>query len=184
MSHLGFMLVAAALSLSTSSNAESDNVTRPDSSKESLIASALSAGPPSVTDDARIIDHDGKVLRQGSNGFTCMPESPAMGPMCNDDVWMAMIGALMGGAPYEGGKFGMSYMLAGEGASPGVSNIEPAATKPTPDNQWIKDGPHLMVILPDPAVYADMSSDPADPVYVMWKNTPYAHLMVRIAEKD
>jgi hypothetical protein len=29
-----------------------------------------------------------------------------------------------------------------------------------------------------------MSHDPRDPVYVMWGDTPYAHIMVRIAEED
>jgi len=69
-----------------------------------------------------------------------------------------------------------------EGDAPGVSNIDPTATRPTADNQWVKEGPHLMVILPDSTMYADISTDPANPVYVMWKDTPYAHLMVRISD--
>jgi hypothetical protein len=29
-----------------------------------------------------------------------------------------------------------------------------------------------------------MSRNPRDPVYVMWGETPYAHIMVRIAEEE
>lgn len=183
MLHLPLYLAATALSLSSPDGHDSHGGATADDTTEGLIASATSAAPPSVTEDATIVDHDGNVLRKGTNGFTCMPESAAMGPMCNDQVWMTMLGAFMSDAPYDGGKFGMSYMLAGEGDAPGVSNIDPKATKPTPDNQWVKEGPHLMVILPGRAMYAGLPTDPAAPVYVMWKDTPYAHLMVRIEEE-
>ncbi|MHA6333847.1 hypothetical protein ACXYL9_09200 [Qipengyuania sp. CAU 1752] len=184
MSFAAIYLAAAATTLSAASEHHGHDAHNPPVSEEAMIASAMSAGPASVVEGATIVDHQGKVLRKGTNGFTCMPESAAMGPMCNDSVWMDMLGALMAGEPYEGGKFGMSYMLAGEGDAPGVSNIDPAATEPTADNQWIKEGPHLMVILPDRSSYAGISSDPADPVYVMWKDTPYAHLMVRIEDEE
>ncbi|MBW0144792.1 hypothetical protein [Sphingomicrobium clamense] len=154
-----------------------------DADSQALIDSALSAGPPSVTDAATVVDADGNVLREGSNGWTCLPEGQ-MGAMCNDAVWMEALGAMMAGEPFPTGKFGVSYMLAGEGDTSGVSNLDPTATEPTEDNMWIKDGPHMMIILPDPAMYADMTNDTAAPVYVMWKDTPYAHLMVRIEEAD
>ncbi len=48
-----------------------------------LIANALSAGPPSVTEHATVKDSEGKVLRQGTNDWTCYPGSSATGPMCN-----------------------------------------------------------------------------------------------------
>lgn len=152
--------------------------------EEAMIASALSAAPKDITDKATVLDGSGKVLRQGTNGWTCLPESAAMGPMCNDETWMTAMGGMPEGKPFPTGRFAVSYMLAGEGNSPGVSNLDPSATKPTADNMWIKDGPHMMLILPDPAAYAEMSNDTSEPVYVMWKDTPFAHLMVRIAEAD
>lgn len=151
---------------------------------EALIANALSAGPNDVTGGATVIDGEGNVLREGSNGWTCIPETPGMGPMCNDETWMAALAAMQAGEAFPTGKFGVSYMLAGEGNAPGVSNLDPAATKPTADNMWIKDGPHMMIILPDPALYSDMSNDVDDPVYVMWKDTPFAHLMVRLGDAE
>ena len=55
------------------------------------IASAESAGPASVTSKATIKNVDGTVLREGSNGYTCYPQQEAMGPMCNEPVWDALM---------------------------------------------------------------------------------------------
>ena len=38
--------------------------------------SALSAGPADVTDAATVLDADGNVLREGTNGWTCIAETP------------------------------------------------------------------------------------------------------------
>ncbi len=149
-----------------------------------LISSALSAAPSSITDGATVMDGEGNVLREGDNGWTCFPQSAAMGPMCNSGEWGDLISALMNKAAFTPTRMSVSYMLAGEGDAPGVSNIDPYAPEPTDDNDWIKDGPHLMIIMPDPTMLEGMSTDPKDPIYVMWKDTPYAHVMVRIEEKD
>jgi hypothetical protein len=51
-----------------------------DDATQAQIARAMSAGPDDIARSARIIDTDanGKtvVLREGSNGFTCMPGNP------------------------------------------------------------------------------------------------------------
>ena len=44
-------------------------------SKAELIADAESVAPASVTKNATIKASDGKVLREGSNGWTCYPGS-------------------------------------------------------------------------------------------------------------
>ena len=72
-------------------------------------------------------------------------------------------------------------MLAGEGTALGVSNSDPYATEPAKSDDWVKEGPHLMIVVPDRGMLEGMSTDPNDPVYVMWKDTPYAHIMVKIA---
>ncbi len=46
---------------------------------EEKIDSALSAAPTSLSRDARVMDWDGKVLRQGNNGYTCLPDIPDNG---------------------------------------------------------------------------------------------------------
>ena len=183
---LALLALMAGCNEADTSGAATDEEAQPTAStqQQTPLESALSAGPEDVTAGATVLDADGNVIREGSNGWTCIAETPGMGPMCNDAVWMEALGALQAGEPFPTGKFGLSYMLAGEAGAPGVSNLDPTETEPTADNMWIKDGPHLMIILPDPALYETMSYDTSEPVYVMWKDTPFAHLMVRIAPAE
>lgn len=153
-------------------------------SKEELIAEAESAAPAVITKDATIKTADGKVLRKGSSDWICYPGTPAIGPMCNQAEWDALLAALQKQEPFQAKKFSISYMLAGEGDAIGVSNTDPFATQPIHDHDWVKEGPHLMILVPDPAMLEGLSTDPKDPVYVMWKGTPYAHIMVKVAEED
>ncbi|MEN8130484.1 MAG: hypothetical protein ABFS45_09900 [Pseudomonadota bacterium] len=149
--------------------------------KEAMIASAESAGPLVVTSNATIKAPDGTVLRKGSNSYTCYPQQDIIGPMCNEPVWDALIGAMLNKKSFKSNTFSVSYMLAGEGSALGVSNSDPYATEPDKSDDWVKEGPHLMIIVPDRAMLEGLSTDPNDPVYVMWKDTPYAHIMVKIA---
>ena len=55
---------------------------------------------------------------------------------------------------------------------------------PAASDDWVKEGPHLMIVVPDGAMLEGMSTDPNDPVYVMWKDTPYAHIMVKISADE
>ena len=151
---------------------------------EAMIASAKSAGPASVTSKATIKAPDGKVLQTGSNSYTCYPQQEIIGPMCNEAVWDALIGAMLNKESFEHNKFSVSYMLAGEGTALGVSNSDPFATDPGASDDWVKEGPHLMIVVPDRAMLEGLSTDPNDPVYVMWKDTPYAHIMVKIAADE
>lgn len=151
--------------------------------KKELIAEALSAAPSAITDGAMVKDADGNVLREGSNGWTCYPGSKAIGPMCNQAQWDALLGALGKREKIDVKEFSISYMLAGEGDAIGVSNSDPFAADPRAADDFVKEGPHLMILVPDAAALKGLSSDPNDPVYVMWGDTPYAHIMVKIAEE-
>jgi len=148
--------------------------------EQAMIASAESAGPAAVTANATIKAPDGTLLRKGSNSYTCYPQQETMGPMCNESVWDALIHAMMNKASFKADRFSVSYMLAGEGTAPGVSNSDPYATDPNNSDDWVKEGPHLMILVPDRAMLEGLSTDPKDPVYVMWKDTPYAHIMVKV----
>jgi hypothetical protein len=117
--------------------------------KAATIANAESAAPASVTADATIKTPDGKVLREGSNGYTCYPQQAVLGPMCNEAVWDGLISAMMNKADYAPDKFSVSYMLAGEGTALGVSNSDPYASDPKMSDDWVKEGPHLMIVVPD-----------------------------------
>ncbi|MCM0148758.1 hypothetical protein KCN56_09315 [Photobacterium galatheae] len=72
-------------------------------------------------------------------------------------------------------------MLAGDG---GASNTDPYAENETADNQWIVEGPHLMIITPDKALLDSLPTDPNNGgPYVMWKDTPYQHIMIPIGAR-
>jgi hypothetical protein len=153
-------------------------------SNEELIAEAESAAPSLIAKSAAIKTMDGRVIREGSNGWTCYPGTEMAGPMCNEPPWDALMAAVMSKTTPRIDKLSVSYMLAGDGDAKGVSNVDPYATEPTADNQWIKEGPHLMIAVPGPALLRGLSSDPKDPVYVMWKDTPYAHIMVKLPQPE
>lgn len=144
---------------------------------------ALSAAWPGMAEGATIMDWDGTVLKEGSNGYTCMPTPPTLkgtAPMCMDSEWMKWADAWQNKKEYAAHSLGISYMLAGDG---GASNIDPYAEGPTDDNEWIREGAHLMILAPA----ALLEAFPTDPQnggpYVMWKGTPYAHLMVPIGSR-
>ena len=150
--------------------------------REAKVADATSAGFGKMAEASRVVDWDGTVLRQGTGPYTCMPTPPDMvqaglsAPMCMDAVWMEWAHAWEKHAPFTPGAVGISYMLGGDG---GASNIDPYATAETPDNDWVVEGPHLMIVVPDPAWLEGISTDPHNGgPYVMWKGTPYAHVMV------
>ncbi|MDH3667982.1 MAG: hypothetical protein OEN23_13735 [Paracoccaceae bacterium] len=152
--------------------------------KQALIDDALSAAPDAISMSATIMDWEGNVLQEGSNGFTCFPTPPVLqgkAPMCLDESWMAWADSWMNKKSFRAEKVGTGYMLAGDG---GASNIDPFAEGPTDDNEWVVSGPHLMTIVPDPAALEGIPTDPAyGGPFVMWKGTDYAHIMVPTAGK-
>jgi len=149
---------------------------------QALIQNALSAAPPAAAANATVKNMKGEVLRQGTGDYTCFPfEGPGTGTdaMCLDGEWMRWADAWMNKKDFKADKFGLAYMLAGDAPTGGASNIDPFATAATADNQWVIEGPHVMIIVPDPALLEGVTTDPnAGGPYVMWKGTPYAHIMM------
>lgn len=153
-----------------------------DSDVENRIAQARSAGPDSISANATIID-GGEVLVEGTNGWTCMPDTyPGdNAPMCNDEVWMEMLEAFGQKGDFEAERIGISYMLMGEPKGSGVSNSDPYHEDHQQAHDYVQTGPHLMIIVPKEAL-AGITDDPEEGgPFVMWKDTPYAHIMVPIA---
>jgi hypothetical protein len=141
------------------------------------IAYAESAGIPAIAADATILDGEGNVLREGTNGWTCMAMPGA--PMCVDRQWMSWLDAYINRRDeVEVTAVGISYMLRGD---EGASNIDPFAEGPTADNEWVVTGPHMMLIVPDPELLAGIPTDPAGGgPYVMWRGTPFVHVMIPV----
>lgn len=93
-----------------------------------------------------------KHLREGTNGWTCMPDtptSPGPDPMCLDANGMEWAGAWLSHKAPPTGKMGFGFMLAG---GSDASNY---------------------------AGYPTTAADTSKP-YVMFPATPYAHLMIPV----
>ena len=148
------------------------------------LADAISAGWPGMAKDATVMDWEGNVLKEGTNGYTCLPTPPMLSgtaPMCMDGEWMKWANAWQNKEDYTAESLGISYMLSGD---EGASNVDPYAEGPTEDNEWIVEGPHLMIVAP-PELLEGFPTDPdSGGPYVMWKGTPYAHLMVPVGARD
>lgn len=150
------------------------------------IGIAMSAAPAAISDNATIMDFDAAgnlvELRAGTNGWLCLPDdnpaAPGDAPICVDGAWQQWFDAYMNKTTPQITSVGMSYMLRG---GPAASNTDPFATAPAGGEDWIEDGPHVMVIVPDPAMLDAFPTQHGSGVpYVMWKGTPYAHLMVPV----
>lgn len=155
-------------------------------STEVKIARAITAGHTGITDEATIMDVDGTILRQGSNGWTCLPGIGLIPgdkhPMCNDKVWMKWMKAAAEGKPFSTDVVGISYMLAGDAL---INNDNPAATDPNDGGVWVQEGPHLMLLLPTTDSIASLPRDPfVGGHYVMWDKTPMVHMMIPLTAQS
>ncbi len=151
------------------------------------IYDAMSAAPLRISENAAVMGWPTEAggalveLRAGTNGWTCLaddPGTPTHDPMCLDANWLELIHALMEGRDpvYTGVGFG--YMLRGGSAA---SNTDPTVMQPAPGEDWLIDGPHVMIVAPwdlDPAVYS--TDHHSGGPYIMYEGTPYEHLMVPV----
>ena len=173
-------LVLAIMSLGAS--AQSSNA--PDSDLNETIASkiarALSAGPPNVTKDATVAEVDAqgnmKILRQGTNDFTCLPGNPKVPgkpALCEDKVAMQWNRDFAEHKPKPTTTVpGIEYMLAGATQR---SDSDPYDKTDTP----ITVGPHWMILWPfDPKASGLPTHHKATGAYIMWAGSPYAHVHV------
>ncbi len=122
------------------------------------IKNALSAAPAVIAEKATVMDwptdlkaatFQGRILRQGSNGWTCMPDLPGKpqhDPMCADETMMKWMMATLAGKKPNIDRIGLSYMLLGEA---GADQKDISAKKPPKGKDWYYVGPHVMIVLPD-----------------------------------
>lgn len=152
------------------------------------IAEAVRAAPAAITKNATIMDWSDppKTLRAGTNGWVCYPNTPGEfgaasveDPMCLDKQWQNWAqGFMTKKAPTVTGT-GIAYMLMGD---KGASNTDPFATGPTATNNWVTTPGHIMVLYADLKMLDAFPTDPkSGGPWVMWKGTPYAHLMVPVS---
>jgi hypothetical protein len=135
-----------------------------DHSDQWKIKNALAAAPDFISAHATVVDwvdpriagklDMGRVLRKGTNGWTCMPDIPGRpqhDPMCADEPMMEILMDIIAGRTPTVKRVGLSYMLLGEarqgqGAGP--------AKDPREVKEWFYIGPHIMVALPAESVSA------------------------------
>jgi hypothetical protein len=107
------------------------------------------------------------------------PDTPGPDPMCFDANAGKWAAAWMHHKPPPDGTPGVMYMLEG---GTDASNTDPYAKSPTADNDWVKTGPHIMLVGSKAmlAGYPSGAKPNTSAPYVMWAGTPYAHLMVPV----
>jgi hypothetical protein len=107
------------------------------------------------------------------------PVTPGPDPMCADANAMEWAAAWIGHKPPAADKVGLMYMLAG---GTDANNMDPYATAPAKGGEWVKTGPHVMVVGSPSLNKLYPSSDKPDTTkpYVMFGGTPYAHVMIPI----
>jgi hypothetical protein len=153
-------------------------------SADKLTDSAMSAAPESLSKNATIMNWDFKVVRKGTNGWTCFPDrkTPGNDPWCVNEPWVNALKALFKKEKPTYTGFGVAYMLQDD--TP-MSNMDPYETKPTGPEDWVTGlGPHLMLLLPDKEMLKAFPTDHrSGGPWVMWPDTPYAHLMVPLQNR-
>ena len=171
-----FSAITALVSMLSSAAAEAaeKKASKADAAK---IANAVTAAPKAVSHNASVVEmnEDGsmKVLRKGTREWTSDdPNTLGDDPMCLDPNGLAWLRAYMAETmPPE--KVGFIYMLKG-----GWDFTKPQNGKPT------ITGPHVMIVAP--AVKGlpgyERTGDGVNTAlpYVMWKDTPYEHLMIPV----
>ena len=128
------------LTVATAFAQSSDRLLVTDAEK---ITDALRAGPAFITKNATVLDYPAasggeyRVLRKGSNEWTCLPASPAYSndePACFDPVFLQWFQDSLVGRTPRISRIGIAYMYGGA---------------------WVKSargefhvGPHLMIVGP------------------------------------
>jgi hypothetical protein len=145
----------------------------------SAIKSAELAAPKDLASKATIVDWNNKVLRKGTNDWVCFidnPATPEKEPMCLDKPWMSWAKAYMSKTKPKYDLVGVGYMFQGDVS---VSNAAPYINSKTSDEDWVPGVPHIMVLVPNKADIRGFPTRWQDGgPWVMWKDTPYVHLMI------
>ena len=178
----GILIIAAAVALPLLPAYGEGGARRDVVRHAAELARAENAGPSSLSKHATITDQDGKVQREGTNGWTCMPDNPntpGMDSICMNEPWLNFMDAVKNKQKPTYTQVGIAYMLQGDKP---VSNTDPFATEPKPGDDWVEGvGAHIMVLVPDvEALKSVPTNSKSGGPWIMWADTPYAHLMIPI----
>jgi len=124
------------------------------------IASALRAGPKFVTGNATVLDYptspggEFRVLRAGSDGWTCLPGAPGAAhdePGCFDQVFLQFIKDSIAGRTPNVQSVGISYMYGGFWV--------PNKSHAVGSGDEFHVGPHIMIIGLDQKMMQTLNRD-------------------------
>jgi len=161
----------------------------PSRTRRAEIQRALSAAPPAIAARATVQERGAHgqwiVLRQGDNGWTCIPRStgdPDPLPACFDANGMAFIRTFANARSPDSKKPGLSYMLRGGSA---WSNLDPGASRlPAGRKDYIHIPPHIMILDSKVANESGLPLHQADPntrlPFVMFGGTEHAILIIPV----
>jgi hypothetical protein len=162
-----------------------------DASVEEQLASAMSAAPLALSQNATIMgitpqgETQAPVLREGANGWVCTPDypgSPGTSPECFEDAWQAFWSVATTDEKPEMQTIGLDIMLQG-GTEASTTEID--VVEPPPGEDWIYTPPHAMIVTPWDLSPADFSTDPHSGLpYIMWEGTTLEHLMIPVNMSD
>lgn len=152
------------------------------------IRTAETAAPPAISAEATVyyMDPLGVVLqvRRGTNGWWCMAPSQAdLGPrvpLCGDAVALDWLRSWLGQDSPTPGASGVIYALAG---GRDASAVNPFRAEPVGTHPWLVTGPHVMIVNPPAevmALYPARAEPDTSAPYVMWPETPFAHLRLPV----
>ena len=183
---LAALVMTSAVAVAAQQGAAAKPAAKAPMTDAAKVQMAMSAAPADIARGATIMDMDDKgamkQLHAGTNGWTCMliPAGQEAEAMCMDKTWSGWADAYMTKkTPPAPKSVGVAYMLRGDH---GASNTDPFATGPTATNQWVVSPSHIMLLLPDAKALDALPTDPhTGGPFVMWKGTPYAHVMVPTA---
>lgn len=114
------------------------------------IADALRAGPTFITENATLLDWPAtsggeyRVLRKGTNGWSCLPAFPGYDhdePGCFDPAFMSWVKQSLAGQEPHIDRVGIAYMYVGAW----VPNVTGKAHS---SESEFHVGPHIMIVSP------------------------------------
>jgi len=138
------LLTCAFFTAVTAFSQSSDRLPVTDAEK---IADALRAAPTFIIEDATVLDWPSvpggeyRVLRKGSNEWTCLPAIPGYPhdePGCFDPIFLRWMQDSLAGRTPHIDHIGVSYMYLGAWVKSAKSS----------SGQEFRVGPHLMVVSP------------------------------------
>ena len=195
---VSFILIGCETALveKTEMNGEPEG---PHTSAEWKIWAYSTAAPSFIASECTVVDVDGTVLREGTNGWTAMAANPYGGPSDPENGWkdpheaMPMVGdaaafawaqGFMSGTVPKNDVDGWAWMLHGDMGEDNRMYLvtdEEGIAQAKADGEWIESGAHLMMFPSDPSTLDGQTTDfNSGAPYVMFAGTEYAHLMIPV----